>query len=207
MPQLPNEIGGSPTNVLTKGLSWAALGINITPQISARLVIKSPDASSAAALSALLADVLKHVAELPAVKTPLPTFADVIPYLTPKAEGDKLVLNIDEHNAELSTLLGKVQTTLLSEARDNARRMQSINNMKQIGLAMLNYESVNRHYPAAASYSSDGKPLLSWRVHVLSFMEQKKLYAQFHLDEPWTAKTIKSLSTKCPPSIGRQSRN
>jgi hypothetical protein len=198
MPQLPKEIGGSPTNVLTKGLSWAALGINFTPQISARLVIKSPDASSAAALSALLADVLKHVAELPAVKKPLPTFADVIPYLTPKAEGDKLVLNIDEHNAEIRTLLGKVQTTLLSEARDNARRMQSINNMKQFGLAMHNYHNAHKHFPAAASYSKDGKPLLSWRVMLLPMMEYGNLYDQFHLDEPWDSEHNKKLIDKMP---------
>jgi hypothetical protein len=198
MPQLPKEIGGGPANVLTKGLSWAALGINFTPQITARLVIQSPDASSAAALSALLADVLKRVAALPVVKNPLPTFADVIPYLTPKAEGDKLVLNIDEKNAELGNLLGKVQTTLLSEARDNARRMQSINNMKQFGLAMHNYHDAHKHFPAAASYSPDGKPLLSWRVAILPMIEYGNLYDQFHFDEPWDSEHNKKLIDKMP---------
>ncbi len=198
MPLLPNEIGGGSTNVLTKGLSWAALGINFTPQITARLVIQSPDAHSAAALSSLIADVLKHVAELPVVKNPLPTFADVIPYLTPKAEGDKVVLNIEENNTELSNLLGKVQTTLLSEARDNARRMQSINNLKHIGLAMHNYHDANKHFPAAASYSKDGKPLLSWRVMLLPMMEYGNLYDQFHLDEPWDSEHNKKLIDKMP---------
>jgi hypothetical protein len=198
MPQLPKEIGGGPINVLTKGLSWAALDINFTPQITARLVIQSPDASSAAALSALLADVLKHVAELPIIKEPLPTFADVIPYLTPKVEGNKLVLNIDEHNAELSNLLGKVQTVLLSEARNNASRMQSINNMKQIGLAMHNYHDAHKHFPAAAIYSKDGKPLLSWRVAILPMIEYGNLYDQFHFDEPWDSEHNKKLIDKMP---------
>jgi hypothetical protein len=198
MPQLPKEIGGGPINVLTKGLSWAALGINFTPQITARLVIQSPDASSAAALSSLLADVLKRVAELPVIKEPLPTFADAIPYLTPKVEGNKLVLNIDEHNAELSNLLGKVQTVLLSEARNNASRMQSINNMKQLGLAMHNYHDAHRHFPAAASYSPDGKPLLSWRVAILPMIEYGNLYDQFHFDEPWDSEHNKKLIDKMP---------
>jgi hypothetical protein len=198
MPQLPKEIGGSPTNILTKGLSWAAMGINFTPQITARLVIQSPDASSAAALSTLLADVLKHVAELPVIKELLPTFAGLIPYITPKAEGDKLVLNIDEKNAELSNLLGKVQTVLFSEARNNASRMQSINNMKQIGLAMHNYHDANKHFPAAAIYSKDGKPLLSWRVALLPMMEYGNLYDQFHLDEPWDSEHNKKLIDKMP---------
>jgi hypothetical protein len=201
MPQLPKEIGGGPTNVITKGCNWAALSINFTPQITARLVIQSSDASSAAALSTLSADVLKHVAELPPLKQQLPTFADLIPYLTPKADGDKLVLNIDERNAELSNLLDKAQVTLISQARDSVKRMNSMNNMKQIGLAMLNYESINAHYPAASGYSPDGKPLLSWRVTILPFIEQKQLYERFHLDEPWDSPNNRKLIDKMPPEF------
>ena len=35
----------------------------------------------------------------------------------------------------------------------------------------------------------NGKPLLSWRVAILPFIEQDNLYKQFRLDEPWTAST------------------
>jgi hypothetical protein len=198
MPQLPKEIGGGSTNVITKGLSWAALSINFMPEITARLVVQSMDAASAAALSALFADVLKHVAELPPLKQKLPAFADIIPYLTPKPDGDKLFLNIHESNAELRNLLHKVQITLLSEARDNARRAASVNNMKQIGLAMHNYHDANKHFPAAAIYSKDGKPLLSWRVAILPMMEYGNLYDQFHLDEPWDSEHNKKLIAKMP---------
>jgi hypothetical protein len=34
-------------------------------------------------------------------------------------------------------------------------------------------------------HGPDGKPLLSWRVLLLPFIEQDELYKQFHLDEPW----------------------
>ena len=151
MPRLPKEIGGGSTNVITKGLSWGALGISFSPQVTARLVIQSPDASSAAALNVFFEDVLKNVAELPNFKTLLPSFAGTVPYLTPKPEGDKLVLNIDESKAEVCDLLGKIQTAMFSEARDSAQRMQSINNMKQIGLAMHNYHDANKHFPACGN--------------------------------------------------------
>ncbi|MGA2799563.1 MAG: DUF1559 domain-containing protein [Thermoguttaceae bacterium] len=198
MPQLHKEIGGGPPNILTKGLSWAALGINFTPQITARLVIKSPDAASAAAVNVLFEDVLKDIAELPNVKKLLPSFAGTVPYLTPKPEGDKLVLNIDESKAEVSDLLGKIQTAMFSEARDSAQRMQSINNMKQIGLAMHNYHDAHKRFPAAAIYSKEGKPLLSWRVALLPMMEYNNLYSQFHLDEPWDSEHNKKLIDKIP---------
>jgi prepilin-type processing-associated H-X9-DG protein len=59
-----------------------------------------------------------------------------------------------------------------------------MNNMKQIGMAMINYADANGNYPPAA-IEKDGKPLLSWRVAILPYVEQDALYRQFHLDEPW----------------------
>ncbi len=67
------------------------------------------------------------------------------------------------------------------------------NNLKQIGLAILNYESTYGHCPGN-SYDKDGKPLLSWRVHILPYIEQTNLYTQFKLDEPWDSPNNKGLS-------------
>ena len=67
---------------------------------------------------------------------------------------------------------------------DAADRMNSSNNLKQIGLGVLEYEGKNSDYPAN-SYGPDGKPLLSWRVHILPFVDEDPLYRRFKLDEPW----------------------
>jgi prepilin-type processing-associated H-X9-DG protein len=64
-------------------------------------------------------------------------------------------------------------------------RAQSSNNLKQIGLALHNYHDVNGVLPAAAIVDKKGKPLLSWRVAILPYIEQDNLYKQFKLDEPW----------------------
>jgi prepilin-type processing-associated H-X9-DG protein len=66
----------------------------------------------------------------------------------------------------------------------HARRVQCGNNLKQIALAMQNYESANGCFPPAATYDIDGKPLLSWRVLILPYVDQSALYDQFHLNEP-----------------------
>ena len=60
-----------------------------------------------------------------------------------------------------------------------------MNNLKQIALALLNYEAAHKTLPAQAKYDADGKPLLSWRVGILPYIEEQQLYQQFHLDEPW----------------------
>ncbi len=83
-------------------------------------------------------------------------------------------------------------------AREAARRAQSANNLKQIVLACLNFESTFRSFPAAYSQSDDKQPLLSWRVHILPFIEQGNLYEQFRFDEPWDSPHNLSLLEQMP---------
>jgi prepilin-type processing-associated H-X9-DG protein len=78
-----------------------------------------------------------------------------------------------------------------------SNRMKDSNNLKQFALAMHNYHDVNGEVPGAIC-DKDGKPLLSWRVAILPFIEQDNLYRQFHLDEPWDSEHNKPLIEKMP---------
>ena len=85
-----------------------------------------------------------------------------------------------------------------SRARPTAQRAQSMNNMKQILLAILDYEKAHGTLPPAYIADKDGKPLLSWRVLILPYLDCKDLYDQFHLDEPWDSDHNKQLIEKMP---------
>lgn len=81
----------------------------------------------------------------------------------------------------------------------------SMNNLKQILLAMHNYAADTdknapggNHRLPAAYLSKDGKPLLSWRVAILPYLDAKALYAEFHLDEPWDSEHNKKLIAQIP---------
>src|SRR5690348_13390112 len=52
--------------------------------------------------------------------------------------------------------------------------------------------------PSAAVYDKDGRPLYSWRVLILPYLGEKKLYEQFKLDEPWDGPHNKNLLEKMP---------
>jgi hypothetical protein len=52
---------------------------------------------------------------------------------------------------------------------------------------MLNYESQYGRLPPAVVYGKDGHALYSWRVLILPYLDQKKLYDEFALDEPWNS--------------------
>jgi uncharacterized protein (TIGR03067 family) len=79
-----------------------------------------------------------------------------------------------------------------------AAQVQSQNNLKQLALAMHNYHDVYKGLPSDAIYGKDGKPLLSWRVAVLPFVEQNELYQEFKQNEPWDSPHNKKLLEKMP---------
>ncbi len=72
------------------------------------------------------------------------------------------------------------------------------NNLRRILVACLNFEAARMKFPATGSKDADGEPLLSWRVHILPFIEEGDLYKQFHLDEPWDSDHNKTLIEKMP---------
>jgi len=86
----------------------------------------------------------------------------------------------------------------VSAARESARRVAGQNNLKQIGLAMHNFHDSYGGFPAAHNADKNGKPLLSWRVHILPFVGSGVLYRQFKLDEPWDSPHNKKLIAQMP---------
>lgn len=74
---------------------------------------------------------------------------------------------------------------------------QSADNLRQLGLALHNYHDVHGHFPQNIA-DKDGKPLLSWRVHLLPFLEAEELYKEFKQTEPWDSEHNKKLLEKMP---------
>src|SRR4051812_2719247 len=130
--------------------------------------------------------------------------------LMPKREGARLtffhVEGSDSPQRQLTivAIIGIVVALLLpatQAARAAARRNTSINNMRQIMIALQNFHDTRRVFPAHAAYSEDGKAMLSWRVAILPFIEELDLYNQFHLDEPWDSEHNRALIARMPDTF------
>ncbi|MEA1951452.1 MAG: DUF1559 domain-containing protein [Planctomycetota bacterium] len=67
-------------------------------------------------------------------------------------------------------------------AREAARRMQCSNNLKQVGLALMNYESAQKMFPPGGLPSEMGGNGLSWWVRILQYSEQKDVYEMLDLE-------------------------
>ena len=93
----------------------------------------------------------------------------------------------------VSTIIGILIALLLpavQQAREAARRAQCSNNLKQLALAVLNYEQQHGTFPPALQFDPGDDPAWTdnfrpnWVIMVLPFIEQQGLYDSFNLALP-----------------------
>ena len=78
----------------------------------------------------------------------------------------------------------------VQQAREAARRTQSMNNLKQIGLALHNHHDTHNSFPSGTIENADLDPeeRLSWMVSILPFIEQAALWTNINLKEGWESR-------------------
>ena len=109
----------------------------------------------------------------------------------------------------ISLLLPAVQ-----QAREAARRTQCKNNLKQLGLALMNYESSYRCFPMEKITGTPAYPNYNqcWTTMMLPFIDQAPLYNQFNFNISWDDPSQWALTTNdipafvCPSAPGRSAR-
>jgi hypothetical protein len=133
-----------------------------------------------------------------------PAPMDLLP--TPKREIGGLWIHLPKK--ELLDALGPEQPPKQPGPNDPARPVapevrpkapfEITNDLRQIGLAINSYHDTHAQLPTTNIRDKNGKPLLSWRVAILPYIEQNDLYKQFKLDEPWDSEHNKKLIGKMP---------
>jgi prepilin-type processing-associated H-X9-DG protein len=86
----------------------------------------------------------------------------------------------------------------VSTSRGAARRNQCTNNLKQLALAILNYESATGALPPAYVADAAGEPMHSWRTLVLPYLEEMPLYRRYNFNEPWDGPNNRKLASLMP---------
>ncbi len=176
--------------------------------------VNSPDADSAARVDSTIQDGLEFATQMfsgqmaSQMNPDDPIQAATMQYLErigkhfqelakPALAGKTLEYRIQSGPATIGVLVALLLPAVQS-VREAARRTETMNGVRQMLLAMLNYESAHEKFPGDIC-DADGKPLLSWRVAILPFIDgQMGLYEQFHLDEPWDSEHNKALLEQMP---------
>ncbi len=204
LPELDSPFERLSGKMIADNLISGGVSIDLPKELAARIIIQTTDKDSAATVS----DALRH---LKAMLTETQSeFSAMVPAIgvaavsavDPEVVGSDVVV-------DLGPLLNdKVRlASLLEPVRSGSRRTQRQNNLRQTILAMLNYESAYDSFPASANFDADGKPLLSWRVHILPFLEKNELYQQFKLDEPWNSPHNIKLVQQMPETYADPARS
>lgn len=76
------------------------------------------------------------------------------------------------------------------------RRSGCQNNLKHIGLALHNYHDAYACFPPAFIADETGRPMHSWRVLLLPYLDRFDLYKQYRFDEPWDGPNNQKLAGK-----------
>ena len=178
LPPLPPQLEN--VRKLPDLLSAVLVRVNVGEQLSASVILHAHDDASAADVENLVNQGLalarqmfraqlasapqthRDPVEAASMKYALRISDKVFAMFKPVRTGNNVTIsakagsNVATIGVLISLLLPAVQA-----ARAAARRVQSANNLKQIALALLEYESTNGHFPAHAIANKAGKPLLS----------------------------------------------
>jgi hypothetical protein len=209
-PTLPAPFTEIDGKLLADGVAWVGATVKLPPQPQISVAIEATTDETAKAVHAAIEKgltLLKGMAMAAAMQgeNEAGVALAALGLVAPKADGRRMSVTIGDDEVEVQAIR-KILSPALSNAREAARRSQRMNNFRQIAISMFNYEANYKAFPPSASYDEAGKPLLSWRVHVLPYLEQQALYEQFHLDEPWDSAHNRALIAQMPKVYADPSR-
>jgi len=111
--------------------------------------------------------------------------------------------------AIMATLMGLLLPAV-QKVREAASRTKCLNNMRQLGLALVHHEQATGQFPGSYTQTTVGNTTIerSWVVDVMPYIEQGNLQALYRQDKDWTdslndAVVQKEISTLiCPSALG-----
>lgn len=223
---LPPPIVGDLSTVID-ATELLALRVQMSDEEKLQLVVSAKTPADAEKVEAAMANLLSFAREQITTEmksnTPQdsPTGAAMLAYidrlgveilgmLKPKRSDARLIYEVkDFQDASVigsltAMLLPAIQASRVAAGR--AQRAQSANNLKQLGLALHNFESAYKTFPATAGLDDEGEPMISWRVAVLPFLGEQELFNEFNLEEPWDSEHNLALLERMPEAYRHPKR-
>ena len=199
-PALPKPFEKLTGKLLADGLPWAGISLGLPPDLNMEVVIAGQDQEIAGTIANTVTEstaVLKLFAltKLGIAQEHQESFLKSV---VPQVDGNQVRIDIEDALGDAEQLANLFSKPIVA-ARQQFHHNNRSNQFKNIALAVHNYADREKGtFPAAASYDDNGKPLLSWRVHILPELDLGALYQQFHLDEPWDSEHNRKLIEKMP---------
>ena len=191
LPRLGEPLEFVTGKMIADGIQSASVTLHSVEPLKMNAEVQSASEESAMVIKKALTKIQQKIRPSDPERLVLKGFMTKIKL---KPERDGLILDIGKEEEDL----WKALQTFFESARKQAVRGQLVNDLKQIMLAFHNFHDANRYFPDLGRPQDKGKPGLSWRVHILPYLDQAELYEQFKLDEPWDSPHNVKLVSKIP---------
>ena len=185
-------------------LESVVLSLSLAETRNLEIKLAGHNANSATALAALATRALVSLKQqldtsIEQLTRDTPGSSQLMAFQLARNVLDLVTLKVDENVVILEAHLTTKHVSELAEAigvnvlRSTQERFRVLtrSRLDQIGSSILQFHETHGSLPVGNQSPlvyRDGQPLLSWRVHLLPFLQEEKLYRQFHLDEPWNSK-------------------
>jgi hypothetical protein len=196
---LPHILGDAHARPLIREALWIAAGFSFAPRASLKLAIGAPDARTAERIKSALGSFLASQGEREIVRLFWPRFDEISKFFDWKHQADhSLSVSWDEGQGQLSEFAQIAVVPPLTVAASVKARDMTFEQLKTLEIGLLNHHDDMKAFPPPAILSKDGKPLLSWRVKILPYIDENQMYRDFHLDEPWDSPHNKQFIVRMP---------
>ena len=191
-------ISGENNEAGIRNLNSITFGMDLESKIF-QLSVETDDAISMLAIGNGIATGMQKIANIDSLKKNLPEFSKWLAALPGVSSVEQNRMTIELVSDRFDNAAAAIAAPVNQFLRQS-RFSKSVSKLRKIVLAMHNYHDAYGTMPPAYSVDEEGKPLLSWRVLILPFLDQNSLYKEFNLKEPWDSEANR-LATSTIPAV------
>jgi prepilin-type processing-associated H-X9-DG protein len=95
----------------------------------------------------------------------------------------------------VSLMLGAFYNRVIIPAMINSECSHQV---RMISMALQGYHDTHGSFPPAYIADENGRPMHSWRVLILPYLDQDNIYGRYNFDEPWDGPNNSKLAAQMP---------
>ena len=132
----------------------------------------------------------------PATKAALTAALSDAKVAEPSTTESRLTISLFDLEQQLRPYIEESLNSLTS--REKLYNAASKNNLRQLALSFHRFAEIHGYFPSVRTMLPGAKHPVSWRVAILPFVGEEKLFEQYNLDEPWDSDNNRKLMGETP---------